>query len=345
MTKQVDVTVEISTKDRYFTTLPMTLSSVATQTVLPKRVLIFDDGEQRDLRQEPTYSNLFGLFHVKGISCEVIFGQRKGQVMNHQSAIEIAQTEWIWRLDDDDVPEADALEKMMRHIADDVGGISGLILLPNMAFPSSVASGKIEHVLTRPNVQWSRFHGVKEVDHFNNSFLFRKAAASHGYCMEMSPVGHREETLFTYGIRRAGYRLLVDPEVVIWHLRAPQGGIRSYENAFLWEHDERVFLAKMAQMGVRFEDTKYVVLNSGIGDHYAFKMMLPELKDKCEIEGRELVVAACFPEVFEDDGIKLISIAEAQQMNLENDQGNIYWWMIHHGWKGRVVDAYRKMLL
>lgn len=338
----IDVTVEISTKDRYYTSLPMCLMSIANQTYKPKKVLMFDDGEQKDLRTVPVYASLFALFANKGIEIEVIFGQRKGQVHNHQAAINLSKTEWIHRIDDDDVLEPNVLELLIRNIKDDVGAVSGLVLDPSVPPANiNIASGKIEDVFSRPNIQWCRFSGVREVDHMNNSFLFRKAAAKHGYCMELSPVGHREETMFTYEIKLAGYKLIVDPEAVIWHLRSPTGGIRSYDQAFFWEHDERVFQRKLAEYGIISKVDKLVVLDSGLGDHYAFKMMLPELKEKYS----NLTLAVCYPDVFEDDNVKLISIAEAKLIEKDMDKHNIYKFMMDNYWQGKLVDAYRRMLL
>lgn len=337
-----EITCEISTKDRYFTTLPICITSIANQTYKPKKILIFDDGEQKDLRQDGLYSSIFALLYSKGIDFEIIFGQRKGQVYNHQMAIQVAKTEWIWRVDDDDFPEPNVLEILVKNIKDDVGAVSGLILDPSVPpININIASGKIEDVFSRPNIQWCRFSGVKEVDHMNNSFLFRKAAAKHGYCMELSPVGHREETMFTYEIKLAGYKLLIDPEAIIWHLRSPVGGIRSYDQAFFWEHDERIFQRKLIEYGVGSKIDKLIVLDSGLGDHYAFKMMLPELKKKYS----NLTLAVCYPDVFEDEGVKLISIAEAQLIEKDMDKHNVYKFMMDNHWSEHLVDAYRRMLL
>ena len=344
MQNSIDVTCSISTKDRYHTTLPICLVSIANQTHKPKKILVFDDGEQKDLRKDSVYASIFALLNEKGIEIEVIFGKRKGQVHNHQMSIGIAKTEWIWRVDDDDAPESNVLELLVRNIRDDVGAVSGLVLDPSIGtFPAESCSGNIEDIFTKPNIQWSRFKGVKEVDHLNNTFLFRKSAAKHGYCLELSPVGHREETMFTYEIKLAGYKLLVDPEAVIWHLRSPSGGIRSYEQSFLWEHDEKIFNRKLEEYKIKPKISKLIVLDCGLGDHYAFKMILPELKNKYS----DLVLAVCYPEVFEDDNVKITSIIDAKQiMSEENfDKYNIYRFMIDNNWTGRLVDAYRKMLL
>lgn len=345
MQNKIDVTVEIATKNRYYTTLPACLISIATQTVKPKKILIFDDGEHKDLREDSVYKNIFALLQSKGIEWQVCFGERRGQVSCHQAALQIAQTEWIWRVDDDDVPEANCLEILCSNISDEVGAISGLVLTPGQMMPDTgFASSRIEDIFSRPNAQWFIFDGIKEVDHLHNTFLYRRSAAKHGYCMELSPVGHREETIFTYEIRRAGYTLLVDSRAVIWHMRDSQGGIRSYENKFLWEHDERIFLSKLKYWQVETTKTKLVVLNCGLGDHYAFKMILDELLTK--YKEYKVVIASCYNEVFSEyTQVSIISIEEAKQIDPDLDKYNIYKFMIDHNWQGKLVDAFRKMYI
>lgn len=342
----IEVTAAISTKNRYHTTLPMAILSIAQQTYKPKKLLIFDDGEHRDLREDSVYKHLFDLLTNKGIEWAFLFGKRKGQVLNHQAAIDISDTEWIWRVDDDDAPEADVLERLVSHVSDDVGGVAGLILAPDTKqYLTSFASGKIEDIFLRPNVQWFRFEKPMEVDHFNNSFLFRKSAAvkSGGYCMELSPVGHREETIFTYGIKKAGYKLIVDPKAVTWHLRSSSGGIRSYESQFLWDHDERIFARKLTEWGVVPKPSKLIVLNCGLGDHFAFKHVLPEIMEK--YKNHDLLLAVCFPDIFEGIDVNLISIADAQLIGADTDQHNVYVWMAKNNWTKSLSEAYREFLL
>ena len=90
---KIDVTVEISTKNRYQTTLPICLMSVANQTYTPKKILMFDDGDQKDLRQDPTFASIFALLAAKNIQFECVFGRKKGQVENHQMALSLSTTE------------------------------------------------------------------------------------------------------------------------------------------------------------------------------------------------------------------------------------------------------------
>lgn len=343
----VTVTVEISTKNRYDTTLPHVLMSVIGQTRKPEKLTIYDDTDhdkRRDLREDPLYNHIFTLLQDKGIGWEVMFGANKGQIFNHQLAIERSPTTWIWRLDDDDWAEPDCLEKLIRNITPKVGAVSSLVLTPGQYVSESIASSQIQDIYSKPNLQWARFNGVREVDHFNNTFLFRKEAAAHGYPLYLSPAGHREETIFSYEMKRKGWKLLVDPEAVVWHLRNPNGGIRSHQQQEFWNSDEARFTEKMKDWGITPSQSKLIILDNGLGDHYAFKPILPALRER--YKGKEIILSVCYPEVFSDEpGLKLISIGEGKSLDANADAHNVYKWMWDHNWKKSLTDAYRSMWL
>lgn len=349
------VAATISTKDRYFTTLPACLLSLANQTVLPDKIVIYDDGEQIDLRDHPLYANIFKLFDLKGIAWEVRFGEKRGQVFNHIKAIEELDTEFIWRVDDDNYMEANVLEELLTCMGDDeVGAVGSLALIPvnvsNNELSAVVASGKIALINTCLNLQWVRINGIHEVEHLHNTFLFRRALGRGLYPTNLSPVGHREETIFTYRIFKNGYKLLVNANAVGWHLQSPTGGIRSFSDARMYDHDEQIFKQSLVEWkGAQVQElsqNKLIILDSGLGDHFAFKHILQEVIQKY---GREhLVLAVCYPEVFQDMGqLTLISIAEARALTtaqgIDFDSFNLYKWMWDRDWKGSIVEAYRSM--
>jgi hypothetical protein len=318
------VTCYIPTKDRYYSTLPLALMAVSMQTVKPDRLVIYDDGEQKDLREVPLYQNIFFILMDKGIKWEVLFGKRRGQVNLHQDAVDKCTTEWLWRLDDDNYPEPDCLEILLECASTNqsIGAVGGTVLHRNYSKNVVMESGRIEDVLTYANVQWSPHKDIIKVDHLYSTFIYRKEAAKHGYCSLLSPVGHREETLFTYEMKRNGWQLLVEPKAVTWHLRDDQGGIRSAEyngKQELWSYDEKIFRNKMDSFGINFTQTKLIVLDNGLGDHLCFKSILPEIREKY----KDLVLAVCYPEVFKNDDIKLISIADAKNMG-DITQYNVY---------------------
>lgn len=339
------VTACISTKDRYNTTLPLAIMAVANQTKKVDKFLIFDDGEQKDLRKDSLYQNIFATLNNKGIQWEVVFGQRKGQVANHQIALQMAQTEWIWRLDDDNIPERDCLEKLIAVADEKTGAVGGHIPFPTMPTRRPrLASNKLEDIYLGMNVQWFQGNGVEEVEHLYSSFIYRKRAGAHGYCKELSIVGHREETIFTHEMKRAGWKLLYNPEAVTLHFREGTGGIRSFSgNKALWDSDEQVFRKKMEEWGVSPRPTKLMVLNNGLGDHIVFRSILPEIREKYGFN--RLVLGCCFTDVFEDDkDLEIISIGDASVMaNL--DDFNIYKWMWDRGWSRSLQDAFRMMCL
>jgi len=211
----------------------------------------------------------------------------------------------------------------------------------------SFITGKIEDILNPFNLQWYQWSGHPvEVDHLYSTFLYRVAAGrkAGGYSKVLSPVGHREETMFSHEIKRAGYKLLVTPDALTWHFREGTGGIRSYTDGSLWARDEEVFKAKLLEWGVTPREYKFVVLNNGLGDHFMFKSILPELIAKNP--GKRIVIANCYPEVFKDvAGVTLASIADAFAAFGNLDQWDAYRAGEERRWKKSFPDLYRAMYL
>jgi hypothetical protein len=149
----------------------------------------------------------------------------------------------------------------------------------------------------------------------------------HDYNLGLSRVAHREETLFTYGLYLKGYKILTIPDAVSWHMKNPEGGIRSETKQELYEHDEQIF-----RNIVGHSDKTIVVLNSGLGDHIVFSHILPNIPNP--------VVFTCYPEI-----VPGRSIAEAQALFGNIDQYNIYAKMDQWKWKDSLENAYRKLYL
>lgn len=349
MNKIADVTAYISTKDRYLTTLPLAIASIATQTVLPKKFILFEDSEPVDIRTNNVYLSLLHILTNKGIEWSVEFGPKKGQSWNHQKAIDICTTEWLWRIDDDHICEPNVLEELLRCGSDKkVGAIGGLVIDPTqMQITSDLSlTNKIEEIDSKPNCQWTKHTrtDVFEVEHLYSTFLYRKKASKHGYNLSLSPVCHREESMFSMSMGKAGWKLLVTPNVITWHSRAPEGGIRSYRDPSLWDHDEKIFQKFLKDLKINKNDESfYVVLNGGIGDHFMFRNLLPMLKEK---HGNKLILSVCYPEVFENDEVTLISIQEAKnRFNGNIEKFDIYQWCGIRKWDKPLIDAYRQMYL
>jgi hypothetical protein len=280
-----------------------------------------------------------------GIKWEVLFGKRQGQVTNHQHILDIAQTTFVWRLDDDNVAEPTCLEQLLKAAEDPlVGAVGGLVYHPGNVKPlPNDVSGKMEEIYNGLNIQWFSWNGgVREVDHLYSTFLYRVEAGKKagGYPKDLSVVGHREETIFSNSIKQAGYKVCVTPYATTWHLRESSGGIRVFNDPQLWEHDEKAFASYLKKWGIAAREKKIIVLDCGLGDHFAFKSVLPEIKEANK--DKDLVLAVCYPDIFKDE--TTISIAEAKQLlGSRFDDANFYKWMWDHDWKKSLPEAFVEM--
>jgi SAM-dependent methyltransferase len=319
----------LPTKGRYFTTLPLVIEAIANQTKKPDKLIIFDDNEEpQDMRKEFLYQHLFWLLNSKKIEWEWLFAGKKGQHHIHQTANTMAaQTgyTWVWRCDDDAIPEPNVLEVLSHYCDDSVGAIGGSVINPPNMPTFLESTGLIENIDVEPNIQWGMIKEPKQVEHLYSTFLYR--AGVHDFNLGLSRVAHREETLFSHGLHRKGYKLLVVPNAITWHLKNPQGGIRDGAKQEMFEHDERIYrnILRLAQKTI-------IVLDSGLGDHIVFSKVLSDIPNP--------VVFGCYPEV-----IPCKSIAEARDLFGDIDQWNIYKKMADWGWTGSLEDAYRKLYL
>jgi hypothetical protein len=263
---------------------------------------------------------IFQMLDIKNIQWEWLFAARKGQHYNHQIANHMGY-KWVWRMDDDTVAEPNVLETLYSYADENVGGVGGSILTPPQ-IAEVKATGKIENLNTEPNIQWGMINQVQEVDHLHCSFLYRAGVAN--YCLGLSKVAHREETLFTYELKQKGYKNLVVPNATTWHLKNKKGGIREGTQQ-LFAQDDYIFENRM-----KLADKTIVVLDCGMGDHIVFKHVLPEIKNP--------EIFTCYPEILPGR-----SIAEAYHMFGSLDEYNIYAKMDQWNWKGSLEDAFRKM--
>ena len=320
------VLCSVATRGRYHTTLPLVLNAIINQTTSPDKVIIFDDNDEpQDMRNEMIYQYFFQMLDIKKIAWEWQYAEKKGQHHIHQRANTMG-FDWVWRCDDDAIPEPDVLGNLLGYTSiENVGAIGGSILTPPNLFDTSESTGKIADIQSEPNIQWNYIKKTKEVEHLHCSFLYR--AGVHDYNLGLSRVAHREETLFTYGLYLKGYKILTVPHAVTWHMKNPEGGIRSETRREMYEHDEAIF-----NNIVGFSDRTIIVLNSGLGDHIVFNSILGNIRNP--------VVFGCYPEI-----IPCKSIAEAKALFGDIDQWNIYKKMCEWNWKGSLADAYRKMYL
>jgi glycosyltransferase involved in cell wall biosynthesis len=366
-----NVTAVVCTKDRYYTSLPLCLTSIMNQTLKPKELIIYDDGKQTDLRKNEIYSYIFSTLQHLGIEWKVNFGAKMGQAISHMRSIDEAKYDYIWRVDDDNVCDPNVLQGLIECIDTDVAAVAGLVLFPDKIRNfdeymhdknGNIYSNKIEDVFNMLNMQWGyhKDNKVKSVDHLYSTFVFRKEAAKNKYPNFLSPIAHREETIFTYEMKRAGWKLLVNPNVVTWHYRMRHGGIadamHKQKRHDWWENDENIFrkiytekwkleikTSQQKNDSVKQKDsTKKIILNNGIGDHFAFKSILETLVNKFE----KIEIFACYPNVFYDNEFENVVVRCLDEYGDYNrNEQNIYLWMKERHWNKSIAEAFESMYI
>jgi hypothetical protein len=112
--------------------------------------------------------------------------------------------------------------------------------------------------------------------------------------------------------------------------------------AEMFANDEAVFQQHLKDWEQDVDLAFYVVLDCGLGDTYCLLSLLPELRKKHE----NLILAVCYPQVFDGQDVKLISIADAQLLLGDITKYNLYKNLIDWGWTakdGNLVDAFRRL--
>jgi len=319
------VLCSVATRGRYRTTLPLVLNAIINQTKSPDKLIIFDDNDEfEDMRKEMVYNYFFQMLDFKKIPWEWRITEKKGQHYIHQQA-NTEGYDWVWRVDDDAVPEPNVLETLYSYAKRNpkLGAVGGSVLTPPNFFDTSKVTGKIENINAEPNAQWNVISYVKPVEHLHCTFLYRAGVCD--YNLGLSRVAHREETLFTWQLHQKGYQILVVPKAVTWHMKNPDGGIRAETNADFYRHDDEIF-----KNFLRCKDQTIVVLNCGRGDHVVFKHVLPLIKNP--------LVFTCYPEI-----IPGLSIAEGISFFGNLEQWNIYKKMDQWKWSESLEKAFRKL--
>ena len=322
------VLCSVATRGRYFTTLPLVLNAIINQTRPVDKLVIFDDNDEpQDMRKEMIYQYFFQMLDIKGIAWEWLFADKKGQHHIHQRA-NMMGYDWVWRVDDDAIPEPNVLETLYYYangVDNNIGEVGGSVLTPPYMPDTFKVTGLIDNIDSEPNAQWGKIERARHVEHLHCTFLYRAGIVD--YNLGLSRVAHREETLFTYGLHQKGYEILIVPNAVTWHMKNPEGGIRSETKAEMYGHDENIF-----RNILQYRDKTIVVLNCGLGDHIVFSHVLPSIPNA--------VVFGCYPEI-----VPGRSIAEAQHLFGDIDPWNVYKKMDQWKWKDSLENAYRKLYL
>ena len=287
------ITVGVPTKDRGIE-LAILLQSLITQTYTNFDVVIVNDCHSNLLHDNTTLQALFKVLKQLGNNVTILEGDRKGPHYGRQKILDFADTELILTLDDDVSLEPRCLENLVKVFSEDKDEMIGAVgivylnphepikdqILPDLSEETLQNLGKIYwepngnlFLLGALNIQLHRDNRLKEVQHLYSGFMYRKTAAikAGGYNLSLSKVGHREETLFSYGIFRQGYKVFVNPTCIAMHYHPMFGGIRETQGQWHgkenWDHDEKIFMDIMERWvpgkPKQVDEVSIIVLTSG----------------------------------------------------------------------------------
>ena len=284
------VCVGIPTKDRGIE-LSLLLQSLLFQTYQDFDVLINDDCSSDMLQTNTTIQSLFRLLRDSGHEVDVFKGERRGPHIGGQKILERSKNELILRLDDDVSLRPTFIEELVNMFTSEEVGAAGPIYLnphepistqiidPSISKEELERQGKVfwddnGHLFLTGwlNVQLHPTDDPMSVEHLNSGFMYRKSAGLKigGYCLDLSPVGHREESDFSYRLFREGYKLFINPKSIAFHFHPMLGGIRETNGIMLaksnWDHDEKIFLERMEKILPKTKDdlVSVIILTHGL---------------------------------------------------------------------------------
>ena len=266
MVVSTDERIEIAIPTRGRTiNLVCLLQSLRTQTFQRFDVTILDDNPDDAVLGNFTLDAMVKLLETEGHRCRIIKGESKGVVFAHNALLHATQKRLIARIDDDTLPEStDYLELLMSVFHEDETGAVAAVGGP---IPHFLGGRREQYMVPEEETlgAYAPFEAPearylqpvsatpKRVTSLYSSFICKRdyLLAAGGYALSYSTIAEKEETDMLLRVAVLGGRLIFHPHAVLWHLRAPMGGIRHvtpHQSAAMFEADYRNFVARAQRL-------------------------------------------------------------------------------------------------
>lgn len=213
---QASVSVVLPTLGRYELLRPL-LAQLCEQTLTPREILVIDqnDTERRD-------HALYDSFADRGV--RVIWQDERGQWISRNAAVQEATGEWIAFIDDDSEIEPDFLaahlEGLARYQADLSTGAS--LAVVGAPVPDDYAYFRVAD-------QWDSGNGMCRRTLFGQLGLFDQQFDRQ----------RRGDAEFGLRTQLAGGLVIHNPQATRIHLKAAEGGLRTYGSWDGFRHQDR----------------------------------------------------------------------------------------------------------
>lgn len=284
MIPKTEVTVLVTTCDRYDTTLPLCLMSIINQTYKPNRVVLVDDNKEKKFYEYEILRNILLLCKHKEIKFDYYQGPSKGCVYALDLGLSKIKSGWVMKVDDDNVLNPDVLEIYVNNISENVGAIGGLILDSKSHLVEEHEQdvyNKVSQIFSKWNIQMIKNQSdkIKPVEHIYSNYFFNMELGIK-QTLELAPSCHREDTMFTHQIFRKGYDLIIIPQSVTYHLNYDDNTGDNRYSKENFNKNEFFFIEKLKEWDIvpkeieiiELQD-RYVTTVAEIGGEQAYIVM------------------------------------------------------------------------
>lgn len=261
-----------------FNELSILLWSLMCQTYNEWDITIIDDTiKHPNYLEVPGVCQVLNIMNELGHQWRIFYGERRGFHFAQQMILRTSRHPLTWILAEDVAFEPNCMNELVKQFEDNnVGVVSGLLFIPGDKFRTVLPSdwndrmemtGKIHFVGNGigygNQVQYS-FHSddtPKEVEHLIGNMMYRTETGRRwGFNLDLSYVARTADNDFSYQFFLAGYKVLVIPTVINWHLETNRyGTIEKNTKEFkdLCDSDRMKFqdrLLRWGKISTRFEE-------------------------------------------------------------------------------------------
>jgi GT2 family glycosyltransferase len=210
------ISVVLPTLGRYELLRPL-LEQLCAQSIAPLEVLVIDqnDAERRD-------HDLYASFEDRGV--RVIWQTERGQWISRNEAVQQARGEWIAFIDDDS-------EIGPTFLAEHLEGLS--------RYEAELSTGASLAVVGAPVPENYAYYRVADQWDSGNGMCRRELFAQQGLFDQQFDRQRRGDAEFGLRVQLSGGLVIHNPAATRVHLKAEEGGLRTYGSWDGFRHKDR----------------------------------------------------------------------------------------------------------
>jgi len=214
--EQPSITVVLPTLGRYELLRPV-LEQLRKQTIPAEQVVVVDQNEP-ELRDHAIYEE-FADLHL-----EVIFQEQRGQWLARNAAVQAATGDWIAFVDDDSEVGADFLEQHLEGLH---------------RYDADLSTGASLAVIGAPVPHSYSFFRVADQWDSGNGMCHRRVLERFGLFDQQYDRQRRGDAEFGLRVQLGGGLVIHNPDAIRVHLKAQEGGLRTFGSLDGFRHRDR----------------------------------------------------------------------------------------------------------